>query len=114
MSGIWSYMKLNMQAFLGLAAVCLCLAQPAAFAQTTDEHDTNLANCTYFVGPCDHSRLTPTEAAAVAAIEHQRNTVDCRNGWESCDRSRLTPEEASALAVALHRRNVENCTDGYG
>jgi hypothetical protein len=104
-------MKVSPQRRFWVELVCLGLFAILACAQSSDPAQ-NFPDCKAGRESCDRSRLSPAEAAEVAAAAHNQNVVNCRSGYDSCDPSKLTQPEATALAVADHQHNASVCKNG--
>lgn len=63
---------------------------------------------------CNHSLLTPSEAARVDAAERRANFNKCIDGRYPalCDHSLLTQSEAAQVREAERRANLNKCIDG--
>jgi hypothetical protein len=76
----------------------------------------NLATCMsgQFASLCDHSLLSTSEAAKVAAAERNANYQTCVSGEYPalCDHDRLTSDEGVAVAAAERRANFRTCSSG--
>src|SRR6185369_2111017 len=79
----------------------------------TANHQRNVSACRNGWAACDRSKLTATEAVALAIAEHEQNISRCKSGLGFCDRSRLSATEANEVDIAAHQRNLYDCTEAW-
>ena len=93
------------------------ISQPRTSNQTESTRDQrNFNKCIdgRYPALCDHSLLTPSEAAKVDAAERRVNFNKCIDGRYPalCNHSLLTQSEASQVSAAERKANFSKCIDG--
>ena len=93
------------------------VAPPRANSQsepTRDQRNYNKCIDGRYPALCDHTLLTPSEAARVDAAERRANFEKCIDGRYPalCNHSLLTQSEAAQVSAAERKANFNKCIDG--
>ncbi|MBK9130415.1 MAG: peptidoglycan-binding protein [Gammaproteobacteria bacterium] len=93
------------------------VAPPRANSQsepTRDQRNYNKCIDGRYPALCDHTLLTPSEAARVDAAERRANFEKCIDGRYPalCNHSLLTQSEAVRVDAAERKANFDKCIDG--